>query len=216
MIVAIDGPAGAGKGTLARRLASHLELAYLDTGLLYRAVGLKLVRQGEPVGDETAAAAAARGLTADDLKGAELRSETAAAAASVVASMPAVRAALLDFQRSFARHPPCGARGAVLDGRDIGTVVCPTADAKLFITASVSVRALRRLKELRERGIEAIEEEVLRDMQERDMRDMQRSVAPLEPAADAFVIDTTELDPEAVFIKALAHVNAMARRRSGE
>lgn len=203
MIVAIDGPAAAGKGTLARRLAAHFGLALLDTGLLYRAVGMKTLREGADPGDAGRAARVARGLAPADLEDPDLRSESAAAAASKVAAVPAVRAALLDFQRSFADHPPGGAKGAVLDGRDIGTVVCPDADVKLFVTASVEVRAERRLKELRQRGVEAIPTHVLQDMKERDARDSGRDVAPLAPASDACVLDTSSLDAEAAFKAAL-------------
>lgn len=213
MIIAIDGPAASGKGTLARRLADHLGCALLDTGLLYRAVGMKVVRAGGDAADAEAAAAAARDLAAGDLEAADLRSDTAASAASKVGAIPAVRAALLDFQRTFAAHPPGGANGAVLDGRDIGTVVCPDADAKLFVTASVEVRAERRLKELRARGLEAIHSRVLQEMKERDSRDASRAVAPLEPAKDAFVLDTSALDPDAVFAEALAFVKARGDRR---
>ena len=213
MIIAIDGPAASGKGTLARRLADHLGYALLDTGLLYRAVGMKVVRAGGDAADAEAATAAARDLAAGDLEAADLRSDTAASAASKVGAIPAVRAALLDFQRTFAAHPPGGADGAVLDGRDIGTVVCPDADAKLFVTASVEVRAERRLKELRARGLEAIHSRVLQEMKERDSRDASRAVAPLEPAKDAFVLDTSALDPDAVFAEALAFVKARANRR---
>lgn len=213
MIIAIDGPAASGKGTLARRLADHLGYALLDTGLLYRAVGMKVVRAGGDASDAEAATAAARTLAADDLEAADLRSDTAASAASKVGAIPAVRAALLEFQRTFAAHPPSGAGGAVLDGRDIGTVVCPDADAKLFVTASVEVRAERRLKELRARGLEAIHSRVLQEMKERDSRDASRAVAPLEPAKDALVLDTSALDPDAVFAEALAFVKARADRR---
>ncbi len=208
MIIAIDGPAAAGKGTLARRLARHFGLALLDTGLLYRAVGLKMVRQGHDPSDTAAAAATAQGLGPDDLEDADLRGEAVAGAASTVAAIPAVRAALLDFQRNFAHHPPEGAKGAVLDGRDIGTVVCPGADAKIFLTASLEVRARRRLKELRERGLEAIPSRVLHDMKERDARDAERHVAPLEPAADAFVCDTGDRDADAVFAAALEFIRS--------
>jgi cytidylate kinase len=211
LVIAIDGPAAAGKGTLARRLAEHLGFAYLDTGLLYRAVGVRVVEQGGDPADAAAAAAAAAGLGVADLAGPALRGDDAAVAASMVAAVPAVRQALLSFQRDFARNPP-GACGAVLDGRDIGTIVWPEADVKLFITASLDVRAVRRLKELRERGLEAIHSRVVRDMQERDARDRQRSVAPLEPAGDALVIDTSGLDPEAVFAAALTAVEAAKRR----
>ena len=208
MIIAIDGPAAAGKGTLARRLAQHLSLALLDTGLLYRAVALKVLHQEDDPTDVAAAAAAARGLGPDDLEGPDLRGEALAGAASKVAAIPAVRAALLDFQRNFANHPPAGAKGAVLDGRDIGTVVCPGADAKLFLTANLEVRAQRRLKELRDRGLEAIPSRVLHDMKERDARDAGRDVAPLEPAADAFVCDTSDRDADEVFAAALKFIRS--------
>lgn len=207
-VIAIDGPAGAGKGTLARRLARHLGFAYLDTGLLYRAVGRKTLAMGLDPTDVPGATAVARALTPGDLGHPELRRDDVAAAASKVAALPSVRTALLDFQRGFATHPPGGAKGAVLDGRDIGTVVCPNADIKLFVTASVEVRAARRLKELRERGLEAIHSRVLRDMQERDRRDSERAAAPLTPARNACVIDTSELDPDAVFAVALEVIEA--------
>ncbi len=211
MIIAIDGPAAAGKGTLARRLAAHFGLAVLDTGLLYRAVGLKTVRRGADPSDAEAASAVARALGAADLEDADLRGDEAANAASVVAAIPEVRAAVLEFQRAFAGNPPGNARGAVLDGRDIGTVVCPQADVKFFVTASVGVRVERRLKELRERGLEAIHSRVLQDMKARDARDVGRDVAPLVPAEDAFVLDTSEMDAEQAFAAALAIIKSRTR-----
>lgn len=207
MIIAIDGPAAAGKGTLARRLAAALGLAYLDTGLLYRAVGNAVLRDGGDPSDVAAAKAAARALETGDLDDPALREDAAAQAASKVAAIPEVRAALLDFQRDFAQIPPAGKAGAVLDGRDIGTVVCPDAEIKIFVTASLQARARRRLKELRGRGIESIESRVLRDMQERDARDRNRDIAPLAAADDALTLDTTGLDADAVFAAALAHIN---------
>jgi cytidylate kinase len=212
-VIAIDGPAAAGKGTLARRLAARFGYAYLDTGLLYRAVGMKVLAGGGVPSDAGVAAGAAAALTTADLEAGDLRSDKAAGAASEVAAIPAVRAALLAFQRNFAAHPPGGAAGAVLDGRDIGTVVCPDAAVKLFVTASLAVRADRRLRELRQRGLEAIHSQVLQDMQERDARDCARAVAPLEPAKDAAVIDTDGLDADAVFNVALAVVGAARRSR---
>ncbi len=197
MIIAIDGPAASGKGTLARRLASHFGLRHLDTGLLYRAVGLKRLEQGL---DPTAAA---NGLGADDLAHPGLRSETAGRAASEVAAIPSVRAALLEFQRRFAATAP----GAVLDGRDIGTVVCPNADIKLFVTASMEKRADRRWKELLSKGERAIASQILQDLQERDARDAARDVAPLVPATDAVLLDTSELDADAAFEAALAIIS---------
>jgi len=207
-IIAVDGPAAAGKGTLARRLAAHLGFAYLDTGLLYRAVGMRTLDAGADPADADAAETAARALISDDLGRPDLRGDAAAEAASQVAAVPGVRAALLDFQRGFALAPPDGAPGAVLDGRDIGTVVCPDAALKLFVTASVEVRADRRLNELRQRGLEAIHSRVLRDMKGRDARDSNRAIAPLEPAEDAVVINTSHLDADAVFAKALEILQA--------
>ncbi len=207
MIVAIDGPAAAGKGTLARRLARHLGFDFLDTGSLYRGVGLQVLRAGGDPADPAAAKAAAERLDLTLLDDSDLRGEAAAKAASLVAAQPAVRAALLDFQRNFAHRPP-GGKGAVLDGRDVGTVVCPDAEVKLFVTASLEARALRRLRELQEKGQAAIWSAVLQDMQDRDARDSRRDVAPLKPAADAVVIDTTSLTPDQVFEAARAIVDA--------
>ena len=208
MIVAVDGPAAAGKGTLARRIAAQFGLAYLDKGLLYRAVGYKLVRVGADPGDPAAAAEAARALRAADLEDDQLRGDAAAAAASVVAAMPDVRAALLEFQRAFAARPPGDAKGAVIDGRDIGTVVCPDADVKFFVTAALEIRAERRLMELRGRGEDAIYARVLADMQARDARDSQRDIAPLVAAEDAYVLDTSALDADAAFARAIDHMNS--------
>ncbi|MEC4594185.1 (d)CMP kinase [Nitrospirillum amazonense] len=205
-IVAIDGPAASGKGTLARRLAATLGFAHLDTGALYRAVGLTLLRAGHAPDDTQAAIAAAQGLDAATvlplMNDPALRQDAVAVAASKVSVVPEVRAALLDFQRNFANHPPGGAKGAVLDGRDVGTVVCPGAPAKLYVTADVEVRARRRLSELRNTGAEAIYEAVLEDMKVRDARDSQRAVAPLKPAVDAFLLDTSMMDAEQAFVAA--------------
>jgi cytidylate kinase len=207
MIIAIDGPAAAGKGTLARRLAQHFGYDFLDTGSLYRGVGQQVLRAGGDPADPKAAKAVAEHLDLKLLADPDLRGEAAAKAASLVAALPAVRAALLDFQRNFARRPP-GGRGAVLDGRDVGTVICPDAEVKLFVTASLEARARRRLNELQQKGQAAIWEAVLQDMRDRDARDSKRNVAPLKPAADAVVIDTTELSPDQVFEAALAIVDA--------
>ncbi|EME69420.1 cytidylate kinase [Paramagnetospirillum caucaseum] len=201
-IIAIDGPAAAGKGTLARRLAARLGFDYLDTGLIYRAVGMKLARAGLDPADIPLAEQAARDLSPADLAADDLRIDEAAQAASKVAAIPGVRTALLDFQRRFAAFPP-GGKGAVLDGRDIGTVVCPEAGVKLFVTASVEKRAERRLKELQEKGLGAIYGTVLADMRERDERDSNRAVAPLIPAQDAAVLDTSDLDADQAFAAAL-------------
>jgi len=203
LIIAIDGPAAAGKGTLARRLGQVLDLAYLDTGALYRAVGLAVIRDGGNPADEMTAAEAARKLVTDHLNDPALRTEEAGAAASKVAAFDSVRAALLDFQRRFAHSPPAGLRGAVLDGRDIGTVVCPDAPVKVFVTASVDERARRRFEELQESGGDFIYAAVLNEMQERDARDQNRSVAPLKPADDAAILDTSELDADAAFAAVL-------------
>ncbi len=202
MIIAIDGPAASGKGTLARRLAKRYGLAVLETGGLYRATALKALDSGGDPADPIAAEAAAKRVTAADLADPRLREERVSAAASVVASIPEVRRALLAFQRDFARHPPAGCAGAVLDGRDIGTVVCPEAEIKLYVTASAQARATRRFKELQESGVKAIYQRVLQDVEQRDARDQERLTAPLRRAADALELDTTALDADAAFAKA--------------
>jgi cytidylate kinase len=209
LIIAIDGPAAAGKGTLARRLAAHFGLPYLDTGLLYRAVGRRVLNTGADPADPVAAEAAARSLQAADLERADLRSPEADSAASAVAAIAAVRAALLDFQRAFGR-----ARGAVLDGRDIGTVVFPDAAAKLYVTASAEARGLRRYKELRARGVAADLATVTAEVRARDAADAARATAPMKPAADAMLLDTTDLDPDQAFAAALALLAAMTPRRA--
>ncbi|HKT16441.1 MAG TPA: (d)CMP kinase [Stellaceae bacterium] len=206
MIIAIDGPAASGKGTLARRLAERYGLAVLDTGGLYRAAALKAIDAGADPADPVAAEAAARRVVPTDLGDPRLREERIADAASVVAAIPGVRAALLEFQRSFAHHPPGGCRGAVLDGRDIGTVVCPDADIKLYVTATPEARAARRFKELQESGKIAIYQRVLQDIEQRDARDRERQTAPLRRAEDALGLDTTLLDADAAFEKAVALV----------
>lgn len=203
MIIAVDGPAASGKGTLARRLAEHYGLAYLDTGSLYRAVALAVIKAGKPPSDEAAAVAAARELASGSTVDSDLRGVELAEAASVVAAIPAVRQAILAFQRQVAKTPP----GAVLDGRDIGTVVCPDADVKLFVTAAPEVRAERRLKELRERGEAAEYREVLKRLVERDRRDETRAVAPLKRAPDAHLLDTSDLDIEAAFQAAVSIID---------
>jgi len=204
--VALDGPAAAGKGTLARRLAAVFNLAYLDTGSLYRAVGVATLRAGGDPSRESDAVAAAKTLNLSAYSAEDLRTEEAGSAASQVAVIPAVRAALLDFQRNFAKNPPNGALGAVLDGRDIGTVVCPDAQAKIFVEASLETRVLRRVKELQEKGENIIEARVRSDMEARDARDKDRSVAPLVPAQDAWILDTSALDADEAFSKAKAYI----------
>ena len=195
MIIAIDGPAASGKGTLAKRIAAHLGFACLDTGLLYRAVARGVLARGASLEDEAAATAVARTLDPATLSDPGLRQPGVGDAASVVARIPAVRAALLDFQRDFARQKP----GAVLDGRDIGTVVCPDADVKIFVTADVTVRARRRFEELRQRGEAVSEAAVLDVIKRRDARDAERAEAPMRPAPDATLLDTSNLDIEAAF-----------------
>jgi cytidylate kinase len=200
-IIAIDGPAAAGKGTLARRLAATLGLPYLDTGLLYRAVGRRVLdAAGDPANAATAEAAA-RALRPPDLDRSDLRGPAADAAAASVASSPGVRQALLAFQRDFAAP-----HGAVLDGRDIGTVIFPDAPAKLFVTASLTERARRRWLELRNTGIAADRSVVEADMRQRDETDQARAAAPLRAADDALLLDTSEMDAEAAFQTAFAFI----------
>jgi len=212
LVIAVDGPAAAGKGTLARRLAEALDLAHLDSGALYRAVGLAVLRAGGDPADEAAAAAAARSLDTGRLSDPALRAPETGDAASKVAAFPSVRKALLDFQRRFARNPPAGRRGAAIDGRDIGTVVCPDAPVKIFVTASPDERARRRFAELQAAGAEAIYAAVLSELRERDGRDSSRAVAPLKPADDAAILDTSTLDAEAAFRAAL---DIVAQRAPG-
>lgn len=204
MIVAIDGPAASGKGTLARRLAVDLNLPHLDTGLLYRATARALLEQGQGLGDATAAVAAARALALTDFDAERLRGREMGEAASIVAAIPAVRAALIDMQRSFARRPG----GAVLDGRDIGTVICPEADVKIYVTANAETRASRRALELKSQGENVDYAEILEDIRRRDARDSGRSAAPLKAAEDAVLLDTTKLDIEAAFEAARTIVEA--------
>jgi cytidylate kinase len=202
-IVAIDGPAAAGKGTLARRLAAKLGLPYLDTGLLYRAVGRLVLDAGGNPRDPATAEAAARRRDPNHIVRGDFRGPPADAAASAVAAIPGVRAALLDFQRGFATKG-----GAVLDGRDIGTVIFPDAPAKLFVTASPAERARRRWMEVRAKGSDTDLATVEREMRERDERDAARVAAPMRPADDAVVLDTSDLDAEEAFRAALAAVRA--------
>ncbi len=203
MIVAIDGPAAAGKGTLARRLAAELGLPYLDTGLLYRAVGRRVLDAGADPADAKAAEQHARALEPADLARTDLRGPAADHAASQVASVPGVRAALLAFQRGFATRG-----GAVLDGRDIGTVIFPDADVKLFVTASVEARAQRRWKELQGRGAAGSLDEVRAELIARDEMDRARAAAPLRPADGAVELDTTAMDPDQAFAAAMQAVRA--------
>nr|WP_298683145.1 (d)CMP kinase [uncultured Dongia sp.] len=211
-VIALDGPAAAGKGTLAKRLAAHFGLAYLDTGALYRAVGLSVLRQGKDPTDPIAATEAAKNLPADLLQDPELRSAASGDASSKVAAIPSVRAALFDWQRRFAAEPQPFAdgtprSGSVLDGRDIGTVICPDADVKIFVTATPEARANRRLKELQARGEKAIYARVLEDIVARDARDTARADAPMKAAEDAVHLDTSDLDIDQVFAKAKAIVD---------
>ena len=202
LVVAVDGPAAAGKGTLSRRLSGYYGLAYLDTGSLYRGVGWLMVREGLDPRDPGDAAETARRFRVEMLEDADIRTGDVARAASVVAVQPEVRAALLDYQRDFALHPKPGMRGAVLDGRDIGTVVCPDAQVKLFVTASPECRAERRWIELRAADPHLSLDAVLSDIKRRDDRDAGREAAPLRPAEGAHLLDTTSLSIDAAFAAA--------------
>jgi len=208
MIIAIDGPAASGKGTLARRLAEHYGLPHLDTGLLYRATAASLLNADRDLRDVGAAVAAARGLSLTEFDEARLRGREMGEAASIVAALPEVRAALVEAQRNFALRPG----GAVLDGRDIGTVICPQADVKIFVTASPEARAQRRALELAQRGEKADYAAILADIAKRDARDSERSDAPLRAAPDAVQLDTTRMSVDAAFAQALRIVES--RRRS--
>lgn len=207
--IAIDGPAGAGKGTLARRLADHYRLNLLDTGLTYRAVAHALLRLGLPLDNVSAAETAARQIDLSALDRAVLSAHAVGEAASKVAVFPTVRKILVEKQREFAKTPP----GAVLDGRDIGTVVCPDAPVKLYVTASAQVRAKRRFDEIESMGGTADLDQVLADIEHRDERDMGRADSPLKPAADAHLLDTSEMDIETAFLAAMAIIDPIMTER---
>jgi cytidylate kinase len=209
MIIAIDGPAASGKGTLGKRLAGHYGLRHLDTGLLYRAVAKALLDAGHPPSNQARAVAAADAIDPSSFDEAALKSHAVGEAASVVSAIPDVRAALLAFQRNFASMPP----GAVLDGRDIGTVICPQADVKIFVTARPEVRAGRRVLEFRSRGEPVDEAAVLSDILKRDERDMSRTAAPLRQAPDAHLLDTTAMDAEAAFRAAVELIERRPKAR---
>jgi cytidylate kinase len=209
MIIAIDGPAASGKGTLAKRLAVHYGLRHLDTGVIYRAVAQALLKTGADLHDEALAVAAALALDPETFGDPLLKGQRVGEAASVVSAIPKVREVLVDFQRTFAEHPP----GAVLDGRDIGTVICPHADVKIFVVADPKVRAHRRTLEARAGGEEADEATILADILARDERDQNRAVAPLKPASDAYLLDNSKLDIEAGVRAAIDIVEAVRAGR---
>jgi CMP/dCMP kinase len=209
MIIAIDGPAASGKGTLARQLAQHYGYRHLDTGAIYRAVAYALIEKGADLRDEALAVKAAMELDPATFGAPALKSQKVGDAASVVSAIPRVREVLLDFQRRFAADPP----GAVLDGRDIGTVICPDADVKIFVVADPKVRAHRRTLEAKSRGEEADEAGILQDIIQRDERDRNRASAPLKQAADAYLLDNTNLDIEAGVRAAIDIVEAVRAGR---
>jgi CMP/dCMP kinase len=211
MIIAIDGPAASGKGTLGKRLAAHFGLRHLDTGLIYRAVAKALLDAGQPLDDKTQAVAAARELDPARFEEKVLKGHAMGEAASVVSAIPEVRSALLAFQRDFAAVSP----GAVLDGRDIGTVICPDADVKIFVIASPEVRARRRAAELKASGQSADETAILEDIRRRDERDRNRAVAPLKAADDAIELDTSDLDVEAAVAAAIRIIEGAVRAPAG-
>lgn len=220
MIITIDGPAAAGKGTLAATLAKTYGLAYFDTGMVYRAVGLDMYLHGESPSDENKAEKFARELTFSHMielsQNKDFRSDIGGKYASIVSAHPKVRAALLKMQKDFALNPTFAdgtpANGAIYDGRDTGTVVCPQADVKLFITASTEVRALRRFKEFQNKGMDITFEKVLNDMKDRDERDASRAAAPMKPADDAVIFDTSDMSIEDVTAKALQIIDEKLRQ----
>jgi cytidylate kinase len=209
MIIAIDGTAAAGKSTLARRIAAHYALPHLDTGALYRAVARDLMTAEKPLTDAAAGAEAASNIDPATLTDPTLRVKGYGEAASIVAAIPEVRAALLSFQRNFAHQPG----GAVVEGRDIGTVVCPNAHVKIFVTASLESRASRRFRELRSYGVDITEEKVIIEIRDRDQRDSERAISPMKRAEDALLLDTTELDIENALSKALVLIDKVMGQR---
>lgn len=195
LVIAVDGPAASGKGTLARKIAAHFQLPYLDTGKLYRAVGWKVLEKGESPEVVASAVSAAKAILPSDIQNPELLTERVGNAASIVSTLPEVRQALLEFQCNFARQP----QGAVLDGRDIGTVICPEAPVKIFVTANLAARAKRRFLELQQCGLAVTLDEVTANLKERDERDKGRQIAPLMPAEDAWQLDTSEMGVDEAF-----------------
>ena len=210
MIIAIDGPAASGKGTLGKRLAAHYGLRHLDTGLIYRAVAKVLLDGGHAPSNRARAVAAAEALDPSQFDEPALKAPAVGEAASLISAVPEVRGALLSFQRSFGRTPP----GAVLEGRDIGTVIFPDADVKIFLTATAEMRAQRRAVELERAGNDISEAEVLADIRRRDERDTGRAAAPLKPAPEAYLLDTTHLDIDAAFRAAIDIVEAVRAGRT--
>lgn len=211
-IIAVDGPAGSGKGTLTKRLGETLDFPVLDTGLLYRAVGYMLIQNNQSVHDENAALHAADALhdelSGDFLQNPALRSSQASEAASIISAYTSVRQALFNLQRRFALNPPHNKKGAILDGRDIGTVICPDADIKIYLTASAEIRAERRAKELHGENWKEHLAMLTEHIRQRDRRDSERAVAPLKPALDAILIDTSQMNADEVFAFAMRHVEA--------
>jgi cytidylate kinase len=208
VIIAIDGPAAAGKGTLAKAISKHLNFAYLETGLLYRAIGKKVLNEGKTQNKTALAESIAKNFQFEDIQTDGLQSEKVGQMASKISAIPNVRKSLLNFQREFAYNPPHGKSGAVLDGRDIGTVVCPRAQIKIFITASAEVRAKRRLKELQKQDPGVMYDNILKDLIERDARDQERAIAPLEPASDGTVLETSALNKGQVLELALKIISS--------
>jgi cytidylate kinase len=219
LVIAVDGTSASGKGTLAKKLAKAFNFAYLDTGALYRAVALAVLRAGLDAREADQATRVAVNVTPEQVQALTddpaLRDEATSVAASQISVVPEVRTSLLKFQQDFCAHPPDAKEGAVLDGRDIGTVIAPTASAKLFITADPATRAARRYKELRARGENVTEARVFEDMRARDQRDAERAVAPTKPAADAVTLDTTHLNADEVFTAAIAIIEPKLGRRAG-
>jgi cytidylate kinase len=217
MIIAVDGPAGAGKGTLAQMLAKKYHLAFIETGLSFRATAYKLVENNVSLEDQDAAAQAAHQLKLEDLTDVvHLRSEEIGNAASIISVYPPVRQAILEFLRELAHHAPKGFSGAILDGRDVGTVICPEADVKFYVTASEEVRAKRRSKELQDRGIQSIYTQILQGIIERDERDSSRANSPMKPAEDAIIIDSSHKTPQEMVDLASRYIDQLLERQNAQ